>query len=92
MLEFADGRWQGTPLSAAARAVWHGNKTGADTSTISLSLQPQADGTLRGTQTLTVLTDECGLQGNVYKTPVVATRTGDVPASVVLADPELFLS
>jgi hypothetical protein len=56
----------------------------------SWSLQPQADGTLLGVNTLTGLTNECGLQGNVYKIPIVVTRIGDVPPSVVLADPALF--
>jgi serine/threonine protein kinase len=61
-------------------------------SAISLSLQPQSDGTLRGVQTLTVVSSECGDQGDVYKTPLVATRIGDVPPAVVLADPALFQS
>ncbi|HET9892377.1 MAG TPA: hypothetical protein VFQ42_17940, partial [Mycobacterium sp.] len=43
-----------------------------------------------GVQTETVLTNECGNQGTVYRTPVVATRTGDVPGSVTMADPALF--
>ena len=61
-----------------------------DTSTISDSLQPQADRTLHGVATTKVLTSGCGHQGKVYKTPFVATRIGDVPATVVLADPALF--
>jgi serine/threonine-protein kinase len=55
-----------------------------------MSYQPQPDGTLRGVGTTIVLTNECGHQGSVYKTPVVATRIGDVPPSVVVADPALF--
>jgi hypothetical protein len=54
------------------------------------SFQPQADGTLRGVATDTVITNECGYQGNVYKTPFVVTRIGEAPSSVVLADPALF--
>jgi len=53
-------------------------------------LEPQPDGTLRGVQTETVLTNECGNQGTVYQTPIVASRTGDVPGSVTMADPALF--
>ena len=68
----------------------YGGKTGADRGTISLSLEPQADGTLRGIQTSVHLTDECGLQGNVYETPIAATRIGDVPVHIILADPGLF--
>jgi len=29
---------------------------------------------------------------DVYKTPIVATRVGDVPSAVILADPALFHS
>ena len=64
----------------------------ADESTLSWSLQPQTDGTLRGVQTITVLSNECGSQGNVYKSPLVATRTGDAPPNIIVADPALFLS
>jgi serine/threonine protein kinase, bacterial len=42
--------------------------------------------------TRTVLTNECGNQGTVYRTPIVATRTGDVAPSVTVADPALFPS
>jgi serine/threonine protein kinase, bacterial len=65
---------------------------GAEMATATQSLQPQADGTLHGVFTVTVLTNECGRQGNVYKTPVVATRIGDVPPAAILADPALFES
>jgi serine/threonine protein kinase, bacterial len=87
MLQFTDGRWQDTP-SIAHNPCNSGN--GEQTGTVSIFLQPQPDSTLRGIRTFTVLTNECDRQGNVYKTPVVATRTGDVPPSVVLADPALF--
>ena len=89
VLQFTGGRWQDTPYLGAPAPCSAGN--GADISTISWSLQPQADGTLRGIATGTVLTNECGRQGNVYKEPIVATRIGDVAPAVVLADPALFL-
>jgi serine/threonine-protein kinase len=57
---------------------------------MSLSFEPQPDGTLRGVMTQTMVTNECGDQGKVYQTPMVATREGDVPPGVVLADPALF--
>jgi hypothetical protein len=56
------------------------------------SLEPQPDGTLRGVQTHTALTNECGNQGTVYRTPMVVTRMGDVPPSVILSDPTLFMA
>lgn len=36
--------------------------------------------------------DAAFFQGDVYKTPVVATRVGDAPSGIVLADPKLFQS
>jgi serine/threonine protein kinase, bacterial len=98
ILQFTDGRWQDTPsLLAPVRCdtEYSGPKKVpggdvADISTITWSLEPQTDGTLHGVSTSTTVTNECGFQGKVYKTPVVATRVGDVPPAVVLADPALF--
>jgi serine/threonine protein kinase, bacterial len=90
VLHFADGRWQDTPYPQTPVQCPRTNGTLNDTSTLSWSLAPQPDGTLRGVATETVLTDECGNQGTVYRTPVVATRTGDVPLGVTVADPALF--
>jgi serine/threonine-protein kinase len=50
------------------------------------SLEPQPDGTYRGTETWTIQTNECRMQGNVYVLPLVAWRTGPAPPGVV-ADP-----
>jgi serine/threonine protein kinase, bacterial len=90
VFQFTDGRWQGTPHLQLPAPCKTGNGTANVTQ--SESLQPQPDGTLHGFNTITVLTNECGGQGDVYKTPVVATRIGDVPPAVVLADPALFAS
>ena len=98
VMEFTDGRWQGTPtLMAPRRCRNEYSGTGkipggdaADTSTQSWSLEPQTDGTLHGVATKTVITDGCGGKGKVWKAPIVATRVGDVPPAVVLADPALF--
>jgi serine/threonine-protein kinase len=38
-------------------------------------------------QSQTVQSNECGGQGATLRIPVVATRTGDVPPGVVVADP-----
>ena len=89
VLRFGDERWHSGPALLTAQPCASG--TGAAAQTRSLSLAPQPDGSLRGTQTVTVLTNECGTQGKVSEVPIVATRAGDVPPSVVLADPTLFL-
>ena len=96
VLHFADpsdayGHWQENPPIVQPPTRCPGtNGTVTDTATHSWSLGPQPDGTLRGLLTTTVLTNECGNQGTVYRTPMVVTRTGDVPPAVVLADPALF--
>ena len=88
VLRYTDGHWQDianlsnqpcstTNAAQAVSQIW--------------TLQPQPDGTLTGDSTQTILTNQCDRQGFVYKTPVVATRTGDVPPAAVLADPTLFL-
>jgi hypothetical protein len=92
VLHFVDGHWQAAtglmeiPCSEA-------NKTATVTETLSRSYEPQPDGTLRGAETITVLTNECAGQGNpqgITRVPFVATRIGDVPPGVTLADPALF--
>ena len=88
VVQFIDGRWEDTPSLLNPVPCDTGN--GAQMITSGWSFQPQADGTLRGHATDTVITNECGRQGYVYKTPFVVTRIGDVPPSVVLADPALF--
>ncbi len=89
---FVDGHWARTPVQVQVqypRCLGADGKVaaGADTRTVAWSLDPQPDGTLRGVLTNTGLTNECGNEGMVWQTPVVATRTGDAPAGVAMADP-----
>lgn len=87
--QFIDGSWQDTSvLQWPKPCPGRGDRT--ETSTWTWSFQAQADGTLRGVYTITVLTNECDHQNSVYKTPIVLTRIGDVPPAVVLADSTLF--
>lgn len=88
VLDFRDGRWSEEPRLA-------GNPCGSGWSTRTLSLTPQPDGNLRGTTTAKVIAagdraDKCGSVGDVFTAPTVAIRIGDVPRTVVLADPSLF--
>ena len=83
----------GRPRLAFSSAQCSGtNQTVTFTATGSWSWEPQPDGTLRGVETHTILTSECGTQGTVYRTPMVVTRVGDVPPGVILADPTLFMA
>jgi serine/threonine protein kinase, bacterial len=91
VLHFADGHWQDTAsLRPRTKCPGATNGTTADNDSVSWSLEAKPGGTLQGIETFTVLTSECGDQGTVYRTPISATRLGDVPPTVTLADPSLF--
>jgi serine/threonine protein kinase, bacterial len=92
VLRFVDGHWQGTPRLQAPSQCDGTKQPLTDDETRLWSWDPQPDGTLKGMQIGTVLSNECGNQGTVYRTPFVATRTGDVAPSVIVADPALFLT
>src|ERR1700761_2865465 len=92
VLHFRDGHWQGTPTLQAPMECQRTNKTGHDDETRLWSWDPQADGTLKGLMIGTILSNGCGTQGTVYRTPFVATRMGDVAPSVIVADPALFVA
>ncbi len=89
-VEFIEDAWQNTPTLLVPRPC-SGDDEKTHNSTTNWSFQPQPDGTLKGFQTSTILTDECGLKGYVYKTPINITWTGDVPPTVTVADPNLFV-
>lgn len=90
-LDFKDGQWrEDTPSLQPAQPCRNGPES--DVATLDWSVVEQSDGTLRGVVTGTVITDQCGHKGDVYKSPFTAIRTGDVPKTVVLADPALFLA
>ena len=88
VVQFIGGSWKDTPSLLNPMPCDTGNGTQMITS--GWSFQQQANGILLGVATDTVITNECGQQGYVYKTPFVVTRIGDVPPAVVLADPALF--
>ncbi|OBH23844.1 nuclease PIN [Mycobacterium sp. E342] len=92
-LRFVGGYWQGAPQQdRLGCAPPNGQAPATQQETLAWSLAPQADGSLRGTVTETVLSNECGAQGAVVRVPVVATRVGDVPAGVDLGDPAQAVS
>ncbi|OBA60914.1 nuclease PIN [Mycobacterium sp. 1100029.7] len=92
-LRFVGGYWQGAPEQERIGCRQpNGQVLATQQETIAWSLAPQPDGTLRGTETETVLSNECGAQGAVVRVPVVATRVGDAPAGVALADPNQVIN
>jgi serine/threonine protein kinase, bacterial len=90
VVHFADGHWQGTTTLQAPMECEKTNKPGRDDETRLWSWDPQPDGTLKGLQVGTILSNGCGTQATVYRTPFVATRMGPVAPSVIVADPALF--
>jgi hypothetical protein len=88
VLHFAENKWQYAtePLEIACSSA---NQTMTATESDSWSLEPQPDGTLKGVETISIQTNECGNQGTI-RAPFVGTRIGDVPPSVIVADPALF--
>jgi serine/threonine-protein kinase len=92
-LRFVGGYWQGGPQQERSGCTQpNGQVRATQQEIVAGSLAPQADGTLRGTVTQTVLSNECDAQGAVVRVPVVATRVGDAPAGVPLADPAQVIS
>ena len=93
VLYFTDGYWRETFTPDRVQVAhteclrFDGVGPGTETRSFTRTLEPQPDGALRGVQTATVLTNECGGQGGVLQNPVVATKTGEVPAGVTVADP-----
>jgi serine/threonine protein kinase, bacterial len=80
VLHFVDGHWQAEPrqVQVQCRAARGGPMT-TESETMVWTLTPEPDGTLRGAQSQTVQSNECASQGATLRTPVVASRTGDVP-------------
>jgi serine/threonine-protein kinase len=92
-LRLVGGYWQGAPQQERVGCRQpNGQVRATQQETLAWSLAPQPDGTLRGTETETVLSNECGAQGAVVRVPVVATRVGDAPPGVTLADPNQVIS
>lgn len=91
VLHYVDDQWRDTlPLHPPSAQCSTQDSSKTNTVSSVWSWQPQPDGSLRGTSTNAVLTDECGDEGMIYKVPFVATRIGDVTPSVTVANPTLF--
>lgn len=89
---FDGKRWQRAPARQRERdeqCSIEGNEhvPGEDTVVVTVSMEPQPGGTLRGLKTVTVITSECSKEGSVRQFSFAATRVGDAPAGVALPDP-----
>jgi serine/threonine-protein kinase len=93
VLHFVAGYWQGVPQQERVSCTQKNGPVGAtEAETVAWSLAPQSDGTLRGVETETVTSNECGAQGAVLQVPVVATRVADAPPNLALPDPTQSIS
>jgi serine/threonine-protein kinase len=84
VLDFRNGTWQSRPQTLQFPCVAANGIPSKETVTQLLSLQPHANGPLRGMMTVTVQTNECGQQGGQISIPAVAERVGDVPPGVTV--------
>lgn len=88
VLRLVDGRW--TSTGAAVRIACGSTPTPEVTTELTRTLEPLPDGALHGSERITFTSSECGNQGMWIDYPFTATRTGDVPGRVIVADPALF--
>ena len=73
VLHFVDGHWQAEPRQVQVQCRKStGGPMSTQSETVVWSLTPEPDGTLRGVQTQTVQSNECGSQGATLRIPVVA--------------------
>ncbi|BBU23552.1 serine/threonine-protein kinase [Mycobacterium xenopi] len=87
VLDFRDGAWQSRPEIVQFPCVGPNGTAAKETTTQTISLQPQTHGPLRGVMTVTVETDECGQKGGRIVIPAVAARVGEVPPGIVVPVP-----
>jgi serine/threonine-protein kinase len=88
VLHFVGGHWQGEPRQIQVQCrTSRGGPMSSQSESVVWTLTPEPDGTLRGVQTQTVQSNECGSQGATLRIPLVATRTGENPPDVTIADP-----
>lgn len=76
-LRYADAQWSEVPVLLPGEVPGWCNAVASQ-----WQLRPQPDGTLVGTETLTI-TANCPAKGNTTITPITATRIGPVPAGLL---------
>lgn len=88
VLRFANGRWAD---NAQILRITCGSEPTPEVTLESVrTIEPLPDGSLRGADRLTFRSGECGNEGMWIDYPFIATRTGNVPARVIVADPAMF--
>ncbi|OBI96541.1 hypothetical protein A5660_07740 [Mycobacterium alsense] len=87
VLDYRDGRWVSRTEATMFPCVGPDGAVATQATTQALSLRLRDDGALLGELTVTVHSNECQQLGAVLRTPVLAARTGEVPAGVTVPLP-----
>ena len=87
VFRFIGDHWEDPPTPYPGQVSCPQGGTAAVTMVGHSSWYPQADGSFQGLQVASVQTPVCGVQGEAFRVPFTATRIGDVPPDVVVADP-----
>lgn len=91
LLELVDGQWT-MPTLSPQPPVRCRKGPDADVMAIKWSFAKNPDESLSGVATGVIVTDQCGRSGWVYRSPITGIRTGDIPPTVAIADPVLFVT
>nr|WP_234898879.1 hypothetical protein [Mycolicibacter kumamotonensis] len=89
VFRFLGDHWEDPPTPYPGHVSCPGGGSAAVTLLGHSSWYPQPDGTFHGVQVADVQTPTCGAQGQAFLVPFTATRIGDVPPGVSVADPAL---
>ena len=81
VMDFRDGAWQSRPDKVQFACLGSDGASAQQTTTQAIRLA-QSNGSLHGTMTVTVNTDECGQAGATIEIPAVAAHVGEVPPAV----------
>ena len=87
VMQFGDGLWQSRPETSQFPCVAGNGIAQTETTSLVLSLRPRPQGHFVGEEDVTVKTNECGQRAAVFRIPVLAFRSGEVPPAVNVPDP-----
>jgi serine/threonine-protein kinase len=87
LFHFVDDHWEDPPTAYPGHVSCPAGGTAPVTMVGHSAWYPQPGGTYRGVQIATVESPVCGVQGEVFRVPFTASRIGDVPPGVTVADP-----
>lgn len=85
-LQYVDGKWRELPPEAETRSCSSSSDVSANYAT-QWTLNRQSNGTFSGAQRTVITSNECATQGLTMTLSMVATRTGDIPQGVSVANP-----